>query len=127
MSYLRKRYRRRAPRQVLRGRAAAMGDIGTTITNLATAAGVAVDIGQDPYLPETMCRIGQLKAIHASGVPGACNPTQAGLKGGVGLGPLMQPLRAYVYAEQHPWVYGAALVVAVGLPLALGYAIGRTR
>lgn len=127
MSYLRKRYRRRAPRQVPRGGMSAMGDIGTTITNLATAAGIAVDIGQDPYLPETMCRIGQLKTIHAGGTPGVCNPTQAGLKGGVGLAPLMQPLRAYVYAEQRPWVYGAALVVAVGLPLALGYALGRMR
>lgn len=103
----------------------ALGDIGTTITNLASAVGIAADLGRDPYLPETVCRVGQLKAINAGQRPGACATTAPNLGGGVGLRKTIRPLRTYVYAEQHKWTYGVAAAIVLGLPFLLGYAAGK--
>jgi hypothetical protein len=104
---------------------AAMGDIGSTITNLASAVGIASDLANDPYLPEVICRVSQLKAINAGQRPGTCVKTAKGLRGGVGMGRFVEPLRAYVYAEQHRWVYAAAFAGIVGVPLLIGYALGK--
>ena len=98
-----------------RGRPMGLGDTLSTLTSAA----------QDPYLSETICRVGQLKAIeNAQPVPG-CAITAPNLGGGVGLRKVMPALRAYVYAEQHPWVYPAAVLGVIGLPMLIGYALGK--
>lgn len=97
-----------------------MGDLASTI-------GTAIDVASDPYLPEVVCRIQQLKAIdHHETVP-ICADTPEGVTGGVGLHSAIQGLRAYVYAQQNPWVYPLAVLVGIGLPLWVGYEIGRGR
>jgi hypothetical protein len=102
-----------------------MGDLASTITSLASTVGIATSLANDPYLAETVCHVGQIKAINAGQVPPACPKTAAGLPGGVGLGRFQKPLRAYVYAEQHPWVYAAVVAGVVGVPLLLGYMLGK--
>ena len=115
MSILRKRYRARAGRSPL----------GDTVNAVITAIGTGVDVARDPYLQEFACRLEQLHAINSGVAPGQCATTAPGLSGGVGLRKLMPPLRAYVYAEQRPWVYVAAAAAVIGLPMAIGYAIGK--
>lgn len=104
---------------------APLGDIGTTLTNLASTWGIATDLANDPYLAETVCRVGQLKAMTNGQPVKACTKTASGLRGGVGLSRVMPAMRAYVYAEQHPWAYIAAFAGIIGVPLAIGYALGR--
>lgn len=105
--------------------ATAMGDIASTITNIANTVGIAGELANDPYLPETICRVGQVKQINAGQRPGACAKTADNLGGGVGLRMFIKPLRGVVYAEQNKWVYPAAIAVGLGLPFLLGYALGR--
>jgi hypothetical protein len=118
MSYIVQRYGRKRSR--------AMGDVTSTVSTVITGVALANDLSKDPYFNEAVCRFGQLQAITNGKAPGACANTQLGLKGGVGLGGVIQPLRAYVYAEQHRWVYGAAVVGIIGIPMLIGYALGKT-
>lgn len=97
----------------------AMGDITGAINTV-------VDVAGDPYLTEVLCRINQLKAIdHAQPVP-VCANTPPGSTSGVGLRNAIPVLRAYVYAQQHPWVYAAAVAGLVGLPMLIGYRLGQS-
>ncbi len=96
----------------------AMGDLASTI---ATAA----DIASDPYLQEVICRIGQLKQIDRGEAVGVCSRTAAGVPGGVGLRNAVPVLRGYVYAQQHKWVYPLAAAAIIGVPLWIGYHLGR--
>jgi len=125
MTYLRSRDDRRETSPAPAPTTRSMGDLASTITNIASGLGVAADLATDPYLPETVCRVGQLGAIKKGQKPGPCVKTAKGLKGGVGLSKLVVPLRAYVYAEQHRWAYAAAVAGVIGLPLLLGYTIGK--
>lgn len=98
------------------GKPTAMG----AISDIATTAAAVM---ADPAWPEVACRVSQLRAIEArKPVPG-CAKMNVGA-GGVGLRKALPPLRAYVYAEQHPWVKPAALAVVLGLPFLLGYLAG---
>lgn len=120
MGYIRKRkVKRQGP--VME----ALGDLASTITNLASTVGIAADLATDPYLPETVCRVGQLKALNANQRAGACATTKDNLGGGVGLRKFVKPLRGYVYAQQHKWVYPAAVAAILGLPFIIGYAAGK--
>lgn len=100
----------------------AMGDV-------ASAAKLAATVTTDPYFGEAVCRVQQLKAIESKTAVPACATTRAGIAGGVGLGRAMPALRFYVNASRKPgkWPLYAALAAAVGVPLAIGYAIGRRK
>ena len=117
MSYFRNPSKRSSP--------GALGDLASTITNIASTVGIAADLANDPYLPETVCRVGQLKALNNKQRPGTCQAVRDGMPGGVGLRKLIKPLRGYVYAQEHKWTYAAAAGVVIGLPLLLGYALGK--
>lgn len=97
---------------------ASMGDIADTITT-------AIDVASDPYVPEIVCRVQQLQQIGRNQAVQACSVTPSTAGGGVGLRPAMPALRAFVYAQQNPWVYPAAIAAILGIPLWLGYEIGR--
>lgn len=107
MGYLRRYTQRR--------RRPAMGDVISTV----------VDVANDPYLAEVACRIQQLKQIESGQTPGECAQTPDNLPGSVGLRNAMPFLRAYVYAEQNKWVYPLAAVAILGLPLWIGYEMGK--
>lgn len=117
MSYLNKRY----------GSRRSLGSVDDVINTLTSAAGGALDIASDPYLPEVICRIAQLKTIQAGGTPAVCPDTADNLPGGVGLSAAVVPLRAYVYAQQNKWVYPVAIAAIIGLPMWIGYELGRGR
>jgi hypothetical protein len=104
---------------------AALGDLASTITGIASTVGVATDLANDPYLPEAVCHVGQLKALNNGQRPAACAKTAPNLAGGVGLRKLMPAMRAYVYAEQNKWAYGAAAAVVIGVPFLLGFLAGK--
>jgi hypothetical protein len=92
-----------------------MGDVLSTV----------VGASQDPYLSEVICRVEQLQSIDKKQPVKPCVKTRPGLPGGIGLRRTIQPLRAYVYAEQRPWVYPVAVAAIVGLPLFIGYQLGK--
>lgn len=104
-----------------RYRRPAMGGITDTITG---AIGTVVNVASDPYLPEVICRVGQLKAIDHGEPLAVCQPAPPGVIGGVGLGRALPALRAYVYAQQHRWVYAVAAAALFGVPLLIGYELG---
>lgn len=95
-----------------------MGDLLGSINTV-------IDVASDPYLPEVMCRIQQLKNIDHNEPVAVCGVTPDGVNGGVGLHNAMGPLRAYVYAQQNTWVYPLAVAVIIGVPLFIGYEFGR--
>jgi hypothetical protein len=104
----------------------ALGDsVADKIKTIAAATSTAADVVNDPYLPETICRAQQLVAIENRHALPACANSPAGMAGGIGLRKLMLPLRGLVYAEQHRWVYPVAAVAAIGVPMALGYLLGK--
>jgi len=105
------------------GGAVAMGDLASTITGDINAAAAVVS---DPYMPEVMCRINQLKAISANQPPQVCQDTPLGIPGGVGLGRLILPLRGFVLAQQYPILYPIAAFAILGLPFLIGYQMART-
>lgn len=111
MSYLQKRY----------GSRRGIGALGGLEDVLTSASAVAAD----PYLSEVVCQMTALSQIEAGGTAGECLPTAPGLPGGVGLRNAVAPLRMYVYAQQHKWVYPLAALALFGLPMWIGYEIGR--
>lgn len=122
MGYLTRKKKRPAP--------PAMGDVMSSIVNaLSTvtgAVGTAASVTQDPYLSETICHVQQLAENEKTGkITTVCAKTPDGRTGGIGLRKVVKPLRAYVYAEQNPWVYPAAAAVAIGVPFLLGYLMGK--
>lgn len=119
MGYLRNRNRAR------RSGMSGLGDLTSIVNSVGSALGVSIDIANDPYLSETVCHIGQLKQINSGQPAGACAETQPGLQGGVGLGPIQPYLRAYVYAQEHKWVYAVGAAVILGLPFMIGYDVGK--
>lgn len=108
MSYKRTRQRRRLP----------MGDIAGTISTVA-------DVTSDPYFAETVCHVQQLQQIEHGQQVQVCAETPDGYVGGVGLRAAMPAMRAYVYAQRNQWVYPAAIAAILGLPLLIGYNLGK--
>ncbi len=102
-----------------------LGDLSSIVSSIESAVGTTINVASDPYLPETLCHMAQLQQIGAGRPPATCTELPAGIPGGVGLGPMMPPLRAYVYAQAHPWAYAVAAAVVIGIPLALGYTLGK--
>lgn len=122
MSYEKRKGAMRMSRQT-DGRYIPMGDVVSSIVgDINTVTAVATD----PYMPEVLCRIGQLKAVRANQPKPPCQDTPLGLQGGVGLGKLILPLRGFVYAEQYPILYPLAAFVVIGLPFLIGYQFGRS-
>jgi hypothetical protein len=93
----------------------ALGDTAETIASASS----------DPYLSEVICRVGQLSAIRSDKPVPSCPKTRSGLPGGVGLGRAIPALRGYVWAEQRRWIYAVAAIGIVGLPMLVGYSLGR--
>lgn len=107
MSY--QRYRKR-PSQ-------AMGDVIGTLTTV-------LDVASDAALPEVVCRIQQLQAVDRGQPVPLCAETPPGL-GAPWAQRVMPVLRGYVYAQQNQWVYPVALLAAIGIPMWIGYELGR--
>jgi len=95
-----------------------MGDIASTIST-------ALDVAADPYLPEVVCRVQQLTQIDHGQAVQICADTPDNVVGGVGISRAIPALRAYVYAQQNPWVYPAVIAAVIGLPLLIGYELGK--
>lgn len=108
MSY--QRYRKRLPSQ-------AMGDVIGTLTTV-------LDVASDAALPEVVCRIQQLQAVDRGQPVPVCAETPPGL-GAPWAQRVMPALRGYVYAQQNQWVYPVALLAAIGIPMWIGYELGR--
>lgn len=102
-----------------------LGDVAGATKTLLSGVSTAVDIGNDPYLAETICRAEQLVAIENKKTLPTCATTPGGLRGGIGLRTAMPMLRGLVYAQQHKWVYPAAVAAVVGVPLLAGILIGK--
>ena len=99
--------------------------LGMSVAELASATSSLTRALTDPYLPEAICRAKQLYAIQTGSKPSSCTPTPLNLTGGVGIKKAIRPMRGVVYAEQHRWVYPAAVAAILGVPFVLGYLIGK--
>lgn len=91
--------------------------------DLAEAIGTAADLASDPYLPEVICRVRQVKQIEHGEPVGTCSSTPRGTPGV--LRNMAPALQAYVYAQQHKWVYPLAIAAIVGIPMWVGYELGK--
>lgn len=117
-----------------------MGDSLSDLIKCGTSAiGTAIGGATDPYLPEALCRIAQLQALSKDRTPmqalfgkkptvpvPVCGKTPPG-KGGIGMEKAIKPLRALVYVNQHPATVWVGLVALFGVPMAIGYMLGRSR
>jgi hypothetical protein len=108
MSY--QRYRRRLPSR-------AMGDVLDSITT-------TLDVASDPAMPEVVCRVQQLQAIDRGQTVPVCAQTPDGV-GAPWIQNVLPVLRGYVYAQQNKWVYPLVVLGVIGLPLWVGYELGR--
>lgn len=116
----------------------AMGDAFSDLLACGKSAiGTAVGGATDPYLPEVICRISQLQALSKGRTPmqvmfgkkptvpvPSCTNTPMG-KGGIGLERAVKPLRGLVYVNQHPVTVWLGLSAILGVPLLVGYMIGK--
>ena len=110
----------------------ALGDTWDTVKSISGAV--------DPYLPEALCRIDQIRALRNERTPlqvlfgkrptvaiPACARVRDDLPGGIGVERAIKPLRAAVYVYENPasvWL-GAAAVFMV--PFLIGYAVGKKK
>jgi hypothetical protein len=99
--------------------------MGDALSTIISGIGSALDVAGDPYLPEIICRVQELHAIKSNLPRPLCPSTPLGLPGGVGLGRVVLPLRAFVFAEANPWAYAVAAAAIVGVPMWIGYELGR--
>jgi hypothetical protein len=108
----------------------ALGVDLTTIAQYAAKlpqyAGTIAEVIDDPYLPELACRIDQIyEARHHLPIKVcAVTPPQTAASG-IGLGRGMPLIRAFSLAEQNPILFPLAAIVAIGLPILIGYKLGK--
>jgi hypothetical protein len=86
----------------------------------------ASNILEDPALPATLERFRRMREIEeadrlANREETPKQPTAIG----VGLSKILLPLDAFIYTRRNPWVPYAVVGLAVALPLAVGFGIGR--
>lgn len=99
--------------------------------------GTAVGGVADPYLPEVLCRVQQLQAMTKGRTPlqiltgkkpvapiPPCKEIPLGRKS-IGVDKAIKPLRTVVYVGQNPHVVWLGAAAIVGVPLLLGYMLGR--
>jgi hypothetical protein len=109
----------------------ALGDTWDTVKSMSG--------GVDPYLPEALCRIDQLRALTVDRTPlqalfgkgptvpvPVCAMTAPGQKG-IGVEKAIKPLRAAVFVDQHPIVVWLGLTAVLMVPFVAGYAVGRMK
>lgn len=107
----------------------ALGDTWDTVKSMSASV--------DPYLPEALCRIDQIRALRQGRTPlqalfgkkptvpiPACITTPAG-RGGIGVEKAIKPLRAGAYVYRHPTIVWAGLTAILGVPMLVGYMLGR--
>lgn len=118
-------YHRKSHSRYGRRRSGGLGDVASSLANLASAIHTGVEVGSDPYLPETICRAQQLIAIENKQPVPTCAETTGNLQGGIGLRIAMPVLRGLVFAQQHKWVYPVAVAGVIGVPMLVGYMLGK--
>jgi hypothetical protein len=109
----------------------ALGDTWDTVKSMSGAV--------DPYLPEALCRIDQIRALRQGRSPlqalfgkaptvpvPTCATIQDGLPG-IGVEKAIKPLRAAAYLYRNPAVVWLGLTVALSIPFALGIMVGRSK
>jgi len=110
---------------------AALGDTWDTVKSMSG--------GVDPYLPEALCRVDQIRALRKDRtalqiffgkkptvpVPN-CTPQPPG-RNGIGVEKAIKPLRAAAYAYQHPVVVWLGLTAILVVPFLAGVAVGRSK
>ncbi len=95
-----------------------MGDVAGTI-------GTVLDVAADAHMPEIICRVQQLMQIDRRQPVQACVDTPDEIAGSTSIGRITTALRAYSYAEQNPWIYPVAIAAIIGLPMLIGYELGK--
>jgi hypothetical protein len=112
-------------------RAAALGDTWDTVKSMSGAV--------DPYLPEALCRIDQIRALRkgrtalqtffgkSPTVPVPDCYSLAPGQGGIGVEAAIKPLRAAVYVYQHPIIVWLGLTAVLAVPFIAGYVVGRSK
>lgn len=108
----------------------ALGADASTLLSYAAQlpqyAGTIAEVIDDPYLPELACRVDQIYEARHSLPVKDCTVTPTPLvDSGIGLGRGMPFVRAYAYAEQNPILFPIAAIVALGLPILIGYKLGK--
>ena len=93
-----------------------------SVSAVGSAVDAAAAIASDPALPQVAGLILQLQQNEAS-----TSQAQTGVaRPGIGLGRLVTPLEIYVAYRQNPLVIGTLVLGAlVGIPMAIGYVLGR--
>lgn len=93
--------------------------------DLAALVGAGINVANDPYLGEVLCHLTQLEQIKKKQPVQTCQDTPDGIQGGAGLSRAVKPMRLYVFAEGHKWVYAAAAIGILAVPFWLGYSMGK--
>lgn len=90
-------------------------------------AGIADDITKvmaDPYAKEVLCRAAQLVALQQGQLP-VMQCTKTASKEKTVLAKIVVPMRTAVAIKKHPILIPLGIGVAVGLPVLLGYWLGK--
>lgn len=104
-------------------------DIAEILDKAAPAVLAASKVIEDPALPEIVCEVLRLNKVVSGQNPGPSCPrrviTGADKRKGVGLYVAREPLRAYVWARQNPFLALGAAAALVGVIGYVGYSMGR--
>lgn len=98
--------------------------LGSTASDIANRTAQVIG---DPALPEVLSLVKQLYVLETSR-PKAGGGTSTGpidYRAGVGLSAAVMPLKVVLYVRKNPWVVPAAVAGLLGLPLMLGFSLGR--
>lgn len=101
-----------------------LNDFTDDLSTAATAAAAATQIINDPALPQIIgdvARLRQLTVDNSTGNSATAEP-------GIGLSSAVYPLHLYVLYRENPILYGTlALSLLIGLPIFIGYTLGKRR
>lgn len=92
----------------------------TALRGVTDTVSAAKAIVNDPAFATVIGLINQLNAAEGGG-----GSSGGGSTAGIGLSAAVTPLRVVVYARKNPWVVPTAVAGVLGVPLLLGFLIGR--
>lgn len=93
---------------------------------LPTYLPLVLNVLEDPALDDVITEVAKMRAT-STNTPIEYDPSKWGVKKGVGIGlsSVVKPLKALNYVQANKWVIPTAIVGVIGIPLLLGFTIGR--
>lgn len=98
-----------------------LGDFWQDLQSAITATPTVIAVLKDPAFSEFAAQIERIRVANAADA----GDSPLDLNAGVGLGDVLPYVKAYAWFTENRWSLAFILVAAIGIPVGLGFLIGR--